>query len=120
MRALAVWACLQAGAWAQDAPPAAEGPDAAEISQVESVHLSLANSYEVQARELERVIEEHRRMKAEGVDKFYVNDRITPVRSLQELDGLFDKAIRSAQQFHDDLLGLAGWHRVKAGELRGR
>lgn len=88
-------------------------------SETESVHLALAEAYDVQVRELEAVLAEHRKMRDEGAGRFFVDDRATPAASLAGLDGLYGRVIGSAQRLKDDLLELAAWHRARASELRG-
>jgi hypothetical protein len=92
---------------------------AADRADVESAHLTLAAAYEVQVRELEAVIAEHRRMRDEGPGKFYADDASTPAAALAGLDGHYARVIAGAEKLKHDLLELAAWHKTRAGELRG-
>ena len=94
--------------------------DAAEAPQVASDHLALAASYEAKAADQDALIAEHTKMKADYKDRFFVNEKLTPMSQVQKMDDHCNNIIQVAQAEKDHLLEFAKWHRMRAAELEGK
>lgn len=92
---------------------------AAEPSQVAADHLALAASYEQKATEQDALIAEHTQMKADYKDRFFINEKVTPLDKVREMETHCDAIIKNAQTEKAKLLDFANWHRMRAAELQG-
>ena len=95
---------------------AAYALDAPEVTQE---HLALAASYEQKAADQDALIAEHTQMKQEYKDRFFVNEKVTPVAKIQKMNDHCDAIIQEASKLRDEFLGFAKWHRMRAAELQG-
>ena len=92
---------------------AVETPDA--INE----HLALAASYEEKVAAQDALIAEHTKMKADYKSRFFVNEKVTPMDKILEMEEHCDAIIEAAQIEKNQLLDYARWHRMRASELQG-
>jgi len=97
-------------------PVAVYGAEAADA--VED-HLALAASYEEKAAVQDTLIGEHTRMKADYKDRFFVNEKLTPLNKIREMENHCNAIIAAASAEKGQLLDMAKWHRMRASELQG-
>ncbi|MBI4115720.1 MAG: hypothetical protein HY447_03995 [Candidatus Omnitrophica bacterium] len=93
---------------------------AVEPAQAAADHLAMAASYEQQATSQDALIAEHTTMKKEYKDRFFVNEKVTPISKVRKMERHCDAIIKDAQKVKNDLLDFAKWHRMRAAELQGR
>ncbi len=92
---------------------------AAETAQAASDHLAMAASYEGKAAAQDALIAEHTKMKADYKNRFFVNEKVTPLDKVRQMEDHCDAIIATAQKEKDELLEYAKWHRMRAAELQG-
>jgi len=93
---------------------------AEDVSKVAQDHLAMAASYEKQATAQEALVAEHTQMKRDYKSRFYINEKVTPLRTMQKMDEHCDAIIKPAQALATELREFAKWHRMRAAELEGR
>lgn len=93
---------------------------AAEPSQVTADHLKMEKYYEGKAAEQDAIIAEHQQMKSEFKQRYYINEKVTPVSRLKEMEKHCDAIIHDAQKLKSDYLESAKWHKMRAAELQGK
>ncbi len=91
----------------------------AESAQVANDHLTLAAVYEEKAAAQDALIAEHVKMKLEYKDRFFINEKVTPLDKVRAMEKHCDAIIESAQKQKSELLEFAKWHRMSAAELQG-
>jgi len=92
---------------------------AAEAPEVASEHLALAASYESKAAAQNALIAEHTTMEQEYKERFFVNEKVTPIEKIRKMENHCDAIIDAAQKEKNELLEFAQWHRMRAAELQG-
>lgn len=92
----------------------------AESAQVAEDHLAMATSYEAKAAAQDDLIAEHTKMKEEYKDRFFVNEKVTPLSTIRGMEDHCDAIIKTAQEAKAGLLEFAKWHRMRAAELQGQ
>ena len=97
-------------------PPPVYGLEATQAAQD---HLALAVSYDDKVTLQDNLIAEHIKMKKDYNEKFFVNEKVTPMKTLQEMEKHCNKIIESADKEKMQLLEFAKWHRLRAAELQG-
>jgi hypothetical protein len=80
----------------------------------------MAASYEEKAAAQDALIAEHTKMKEEYKDRFYVNEKVTPMATMSEMEEHCDAIIDEAQRLKDQFLEFAKWHQMRAAELQGQ
>ncbi len=104
-------------AWSLAAPAyAVEG----DVSKVAQDHLAMAASYEEKATAQEALVAEHTQMKRDYKSRFYINEKVTPLRKVQKMEEHCDAIIKQAHTLATELREFAKWHRMRAAELEGR
>ena len=92
---------------------------AVEATQAASDHLAMAASYEEKVTVQDALIAEHTKMKQDYKERFFVNEKVTPLGRIREMEDHCNGIIASAQTEKGQLLELAKWHRLRAAELQG-
>lgn len=92
---------------------------AAAPSEVADDHLAMAASYEEEVAAQEALIAEHTKMKQDYKDRFFVNEKVTPLNRIRAMEEHCDALIDAAQAEKAKLLDFAQWHRMRAAELKG-
>lgn len=92
---------------------------AAEVTEAAEDHLALAASYEAKVAVQDALIAEHTKMKADYKDRFFVNEKVTPITKIREMEDHCNAIIEAAQVEKSQLLDFAKWHRMRASELQG-
>ena len=93
---------------------------AGEPSQVAADHQALAASYEEKAAVQDALIAEHTKMKQDYKTKFFVNEKVTPMGKVREMEAHCDAIIKDAEKLRSELLDFAHWHKMRAAELKGQ
>lgn len=93
---------------------------AAEKTQVASDHQAMAASYEEKATAQQGLIDEHTQMKKDYRSKYYINEKLTPSRTLDPMNKHCDAIIKDATKLRDELREFAKWHKMRAAELEGK
>ncbi len=98
----------------------AQNLSAAEPAQATADHLKMEKYYEDKATEQDAIIAEHQRMKSEYKQQYFINEKVTPVNRLKEMEKHCDAIIHDAQKLRADYLESAKWHKMRATELQGK
>ncbi len=93
---------------------------AGEAPQVATDHLAQAAVYEQRAQAQDALIAEHTQMKQDYRKRFFVNEKVSPMRKIKEMENHCDAIIKDASSLKVEFLELAKWHRMRAAELEGR
>lgn len=93
---------------------------ALEKAQVASDHQAMAASYEEKAKAQQGLIDEHTQMKKDYKSKYYINEKLTPARTLDPMNKHCDVIIKDATKLRDELQEFAKWHKMRAAELEGK
>ena len=93
---------------------------AAEPSQVAADHLKMEKYYEDKAAEQDAIIAEHQQMKSEYKQRYFINEKVTPVSRIKEMEKHCDAIIHDAEKLKSDYLESAKWHKMRAIELQGK
>jgi len=94
--------------------------NAAELPQVSADHLKMVKYYEGKAAEQDAIITEHQQMKKEYKQRYFINEKVTPVSRLKNMEQHCDAIINDAQKLKADFLESAKWHKMRAAELEGK
>ncbi len=92
---------------------------AAEVSDVVADHQNLAASYEEKAAAHDAIIAEHTKMKEDFVKRFFINEKVSPMYKIREMQKHCDTVIIEASKLRDEFAEFAKWHRMQAAELQG-
>lgn len=92
----------------------------AESAEVAEDHLALAASYEEKAALQDDLIAEHTKMKQDYKDRFFVNEKVTPLDKIRAMEAHCDAIIKTAEEEKAGLLDFSKWHRMRAAELQGQ
>ncbi len=82
-----------------------------------TTHLVSVGSYEDKAKEIDALIEDHKQLKKDYKERFFVNPELTPLEKLQKIEEHCDTVIEAAQNEKAALLQIAGFHRNSADEF---
>ncbi len=93
---------------------------AAEPSQVAADHLTMVKYYEGKAAEQDAIITEHQQMKSDYKQRYFINEKVTPISRLQKMEQHCNAIIQDAQKLKADYLESAKWHSMRAAELQGK
>ena len=61
-----------------------------------AAHLKMEKYYEDKAAEQDAIIAEHQRMKSEYKQQYFINEKVTPVNRLKEMEKHCDAIIHDA------------------------
>lgn len=92
----------------------------AEAAGVADDHLAMAASYEEKAAAQDELIAEHTKMKSDYKDRFFVNEKVTPLDKIHAMEDHCNALIKAAEEEKANLLDFTKWHRMRAAELQGQ
>ena len=81
-----------------------------------SGHLYDVASYKEKAEEIDQLIEDHRQLKLDYREKFFVDPELTPPEKLQKIEAHCDAVIEAAESEKAALLAIASFHQNSADE----
>lgn len=81
-------------------------------------HEEAALNYEQKAAAQDTLIAEHQQMKKEYKQRYFINEKVTPISRIQKMEKHCDAIIKDAEELKRDMLDFAKWHRMRAEELR--
>ena len=87
------------------------------IKQTKTDHKDLASSYEQKAKEQDAIVAEHTQMKQDFVRRFFINEKISPMYKIREMEKHCDTIIAEASKLRDEFTEFAKWHKMSAQEL---
>ena len=93
---------------------------AAEPAQVAADHEGMAAAYEKKAAAQDELIAEHTEMKQDYKNRFFINEKVSPMAQIQKMETHCDAIIAGAQSLKAEFLDFAKWHRMRAAELKGQ
>ncbi|HXY54355.1 MAG TPA: hypothetical protein VEM40_06770 [Nitrospirota bacterium] len=93
---------------------------ATEPSQVAADHLKMEKYYAGKAVEQDAIIAEHQQMKSEYKQQYFINEKVTPVSRLKEMEKHCDAIIHDTEKLKSDYLETEKWHKMRAAELQGK
>ncbi len=93
---------------------------AADISETASYHLNLADSYEQKSKDQDAIVAEHTNMPADYKKKYFINEKVTPIRRVQEMEKHCQAIVADAAKLRDEFREFSKWHKMRAAELVGQ
>lgn len=80
-------------------------------------HLNSVSEYEEKAREIDALIVDHRQLKKDYKEKFFINPELTPLEKLQKIETHCDAVIKAAEDEKSALLAIAHLHQNSADDV---
>jgi uncharacterized protein YecA (UPF0149 family) len=93
---------------------------ALEINQAIQEHETLAKKYTELAKSQDAFIADQEQILKDYKEKFYINEKLTPLWNLQKLEKQTQTLIRTTQSVKNQYLDLVRWHKSKIAELQGK
>jgi len=93
---------------------------AAEPSEVAAGHFKMEKYYEGKAAEQDATITEHQQMKSDYKKQNFINEKVTLINRIKQMEQHCDAIINDAQKLKADFIEFAKWHRMRAEELQGQ
>ncbi len=59
-------------------------------------------------------------MKSDYKQRYFINEKVTPISRLQKMEQRRNAIIQDAQKLKTDYLESAKWHTMRAAELQGK
>lgn len=91
-----------------------------QISDTVADHQAMAAQYEEKAAVQDAVISEHTKMKEDYKAKYFINEKVSPMTKIREMEKHCDTIIAEASALKAGFLEFAKWHRMRAAELQGQ
>lgn len=79
-------------------------------------HLVSVSSYEEKAKEIDALIADHKQLKKDYRERFFINPELTPPEKLQKIEMHCDAVIKAAENEKEALLAIAKLHQNSADE----
>lgn len=83
-------------------------------------HEAMSVSYAEMAVAQDAIMVEHTHMKEGYKDRYFVNEKVTPLDKIRPMEKHCDALIKAAEEEKTRLLEFAKWHQMRAAELRGQ
>lgn len=93
---------------------------AAEVQSAISDHQGMAARYEEKAAAQDEIIAEHTKMKEDYREKYFINEKVSPMAEIKKVEKHCDGVIQNAGALKAGFLEFAKWHRMRVAELQGR
>jgi hypothetical protein len=90
---------------------------AAEPAPSGQEHLVHVDDYKEKAKEIDALIKDHKQLKQDYKEKFFINPELTPLEKLQKIEAHCDSVIEAAESEKAALLAIASFHQNSADEF---